>query len=35
MTLTAIDFFRMLYLMGADRGEDIGGEYKDGFIDDD
>ena len=30
MTLTGIDFLRMLYLMGADRGEDIGEEeYKD------
>ena len=35
MTLTGIDFSRMLYLMGADRGEDFKGEYEDSFIDDD
>ena len=35
MTLTGVDFFRMLYLMGADRGEDVKGEYEDSFIDDD
>ena len=36
MTLTGIDFFRMLYIMGANRGEDVEEEeYEDSFIDDD
>ena len=35
MTLTGIDFFRMLYRMGADSGEDVEEECEDSFIDDD
>ena len=35
MALTGIDFFRMLYLMGADRGEDVKERYEDSFINDD
>ena len=35
MMLTGIDFFRMLYLMGANRGEDVEEEYEDSFIVDD
>ena len=35
MMLTGIDFFRMLYCMGADSGEDVEEECEDSFIDDD
>ena len=35
MTLTGIDFFRMLYRMSADSGEDVEEECEDSFIDDD
>ena len=35
MTLTGIDFFRMLYRMGADSGEDVEEECEDSFTDDD
>ena len=36
MTLTGIDFFRMLYRMGADSGEGVEEEEcEDSFIDDD
>ena len=34
MALTGIDFFTMLYPIGADRGEDVE-RYEDSFIDDD
>ena len=35
MTLTGIYFFRMLYCMGADCGEDVEEECEDSFTDDD
>ena len=35
MTLTGIDFSRILYFMGANRGEDVKEQYEDSFIDDD
>ena len=36
MMLTGIDFFRMLYRMGADSGDDVEEEEcEDSFIDDD
>ena len=35
MKLTGIHFFRMLYFIGADRGEDVKEQYEDSFIDDD
>ena len=35
MTLTGIDFYRMLYCVGANCGEYVEEEYEDSFIDDD